>query len=71
MRRWVDKESDYSVAVRHLLDGGADVQARDSCGDGALHMAVRAGGQSDMVQLLCSRGAPINAASGGYCSGSF
>jgi ankyrin repeat protein len=46
-------------ALEALLDGGADVNARDDHGQTALMNAAR-DGHTEMVRLLVSRGADLN-----------
>src|SRR6266446_3679517 len=48
-------------AARRLLDAGADVNAREAWGGQSALMWAAAQSQADMVKLLASRGADVNA----------
>jgi ankyrin repeat protein len=53
-------EADILAATRLLLDAGADVNQTSETGDTALHAAVTNGTLS-LIQLLCDRGAALEA----------
>lgn len=53
-------ELDNPQIVSKLIAAGADVNAKGSLGDTALHMAVRGNGHLDALRLLMDRGADPN-----------
>ena len=54
-------KSNIAFTVRYLLDQGANANARDSEEEGTALMKASSKGHRDIVQLLCERGADVNA----------
>ena len=55
------QNSNITFAVRHLLDQGANANARDNENEVTALMSASSNGHRDVVQLLCERGADVNA----------